>query len=121
MTSLDAARGGAHDDLGWSALGRRAHRDVMVGDRGGWGGVRRWSRAPQGGPAGAVRVGVGEASCTSTFRELDDVFLQVSAPSFCVIGAVGVPGGNRIVSVLAWSSGAGRFRPPPSAAGVRAW
>jgi len=119
--SLHAARGGAHEDPSWSALGRRAPSDVMAGDRGGWGGVRRWSRAPQGGPAGAVRVGVGEASCTSTFRELDDVFLQVSARSFCVIGAVREPGADGTVSVLAWSSGAGRFRPPPSAAGVRAW
>ncbi|RLN42061.1 hypothetical protein C2845_PM01G31140 [Panicum miliaceum] len=71
--SPHAAPGGAHEDMSWSALGRRAPRDVMVGDRGGWGGgVRR--RAPQGGPAGAVRVD--GASCASTFRELDDAFLQ---------------------------------------------
>ncbi|RLN40353.1 uncharacterized protein C2845_PM01G31300 [Panicum miliaceum] len=71
--SLHAARGGEHEDLSWSALGRRAPRGVMVGDRRGWGEEMR-SRAPQGGPAGAVRVY--EASCASTFRELDDTFLQ---------------------------------------------
>jgi mitogen-activated protein kinase kinase kinase 1 len=36
----------------------------------------------QGGPAGAVRVD--EASSASTFRQLDDAFLQVTAPSFPV-------------------------------------
>ncbi|PUZ37433.1 hypothetical protein GQ55_9G119300 [Panicum hallii var. hallii] len=72
--SLHAARGGAHEDLSWSALGRRAPGDVMVVDRGGWGGVGTRSRAPQGGPAGEVRVD--KASCASTFRELDDAFLQ---------------------------------------------
>jgi hypothetical protein len=80
--SLHAARGGAHEDLSWSALGRRAPGDVMVVDRGGWGGVGTRSRAPQGGPAGEVRVD--KASCASTFRELDDAFLQVSAQSFSV-------------------------------------
>ncbi|OEL24737.1 hypothetical protein BAE44_0014244 [Dichanthelium oligosanthes] len=74
--SVHAARGGAHEDLSWSALGRRARpRDVTVGDRGGGVGMRR--SAQQGaaqGPAGAVRVD--EASSASTFRELDDAFLQ---------------------------------------------
>ncbi|CAN6303873.1 unnamed protein product [Urochloa humidicola] len=71
--SLHAARGGAHEDMSWSGLGRRAPGDVIAGDRG-WGllGMRR---AQQGGqPAGAVRVD--EASSASTFRELDDAFLQ---------------------------------------------
>jgi mitogen-activated protein kinase kinase kinase 1 len=79
--SLHAARGGAHEDLSWTALGRRAApRDVIVGDRGGGVGMRRAQQ--QGGPAGAVRVD--EASSASTFRELDDAFLQVTAPSFPV-------------------------------------
>nr|CAB3499004.1 unnamed protein product [Digitaria exilis] len=46
-------------------------------------------RAQQGGqgPAGAVRVD--EASSASTFRELDDAFLQVSASKLlCIFGAV---------------------------------
>ncbi|CAL4935472.1 unnamed protein product [Urochloa decumbens] len=70
--SVHAARGGAHEDMSWSGLGRRGEpRDVIAGDRG-WGlGMRR---AQQGGPAGAVRVD--EASSASTFRELDDAFLQ---------------------------------------------
>ncbi|TKV91838.1 hypothetical protein SEVIR_9G123800v4 [Setaria viridis] len=71
--SLHAERGGAHEDLSWSTLGKRAAPlDVIVGDRGGGVGMRRAQQ--QGGPAGAVRVD--EASSASTFRELDDAFLQ---------------------------------------------
>ncbi|CAL4943933.1 unnamed protein product [Urochloa decumbens] len=70
--SPHGVRGGAHEDMSWSGLGRRgAPRDVIAGDRG-WGlGMRR---AQQGAQGGAVRVD--EASSASTFRELDDAFLQ---------------------------------------------
>lgn len=68
--SLHAARGGPHEDLSWSAIGRRAPRDVVTfGDREGGGGMRSAQQAP-----GAVRVD--EASSASTFRELDEAFLQ---------------------------------------------
>jgi hypothetical protein len=68
---LHAARGGPHEDLSWSAIGRRAPRDVVTfGDREGGGGMRSAQQGP-----GAVRVD--EASSASTFRELDEAFLQV--------------------------------------------
>ncbi|XP_008665266.1 protein OPAQUE10 isoform X2 [Zea mays] len=68
--SLHAARGGPHEDLSWSAIGRRAPRDVVTfGDREGGGGMRSAQQGP-----GAVRVD--EASSASTFRELDEAFLQ---------------------------------------------
>ncbi|XP_066308014.1 protein OPAQUE10-like isoform X2 [Miscanthus floridulus] len=65
--SLHAARGGPHEDLSWSVMGRRPPRDVTFGDREGGGGMRRAQQ-------GAVRVD--EASSASTFRELDEAFLQ---------------------------------------------
>ncbi|KAJ1293985.1 hypothetical protein BS78_01G111600 [Paspalum vaginatum] len=69
--SVHAARGGAHEDPSWRALGLRAPRDVIIGDRGGGGGGGGMMRRAQQGP-----VRVDEASSASTFRELDDAFLQ---------------------------------------------
>ena len=85
--SLHAARGGPHEDLSWSVMGRRPPRDVTFGDREGGGGMRR----AQQGQQGAVRVD--EASSASTFRELDEAFLQVRSRSFSV-WLVGVLGGT---------------------------
>jgi hypothetical protein len=110
--SLHTARGGAHEDLSWSVIGRRAPRDVTFGDREGGDGMRR---AQQG--QGAVRVD--EASSASTFRELDEAFLQVRSRSFSVwLGLLeywGEQGANGTVSVLAWTSGPPRFSGVPSA------
>lgn len=65
-------------------------------------------RALQGQGQGAVRVD--EASSASTFRELDEAFLQVRSRSFSVwLGLLGEQGANGTVSVLAWTSGPPRF------------
>lgn len=85
---MHAARGGPHEDLSWSVIGRRAPGDVTFGDGEGGGGMRR---AQLQGQQGAVRVD--EASSASTFRELDEAFLQVRSRSFFCL--VGVLWGNR--------------------------
>ena len=77
--SLHAARGGPHEDLSWSVMGRRPPRDVTFGDREGGGEMRR---RQQGQGQGPVRVD--EASSASTFREVDEAFLQVRSRSFSV-------------------------------------
>jgi len=61
-------------------------------------------RRAQQGQQGAVRVD--EASSASTFRELDEAFLQVRSRSFSVwlVGVLGEQGANGTVSVLAWTS-----------------